>query len=34
MLLTYYQPVKNNFKVHKMIANNKKTLNAVFFAQT
>ena len=31
MLLTYYQPVKNNFKVHKMIANNKKTLNVGFF---
>ena len=31
---TYYQPGISNFKVHKMIANNKKTLNVAFFAQT
>ena len=34
LILTYYQPGISNFKVHKVIANNKKTLNVAFFAQT
>ena len=31
---TSYQLGKNNFNLHKMIVNNKKTFNIVSFAQT
>ena len=30
---TYYQPEISNFKVHKIIANNKKTLNFAFLGK-
>ena len=34
MKATHYEPRKNNFKVHNMIANNKKTFNIIFLPKT